>query len=242
MKKAARQRRHKSLYQRRVCARSPAAAPPCGAASKSVVTVMAYGPDEVVEQKLNSVADLDTIPPLIDRFPVTWVNVEGLDDGDVSGATRQYVQAASAGSGRRAQQSPRSKVEQYGDHLFIVARMVEGGEQLESDQLGMFLGKKFLLTFQHLVGDCLNPLRDNIRAGDGLVRNSGPDYLAYAIIDQIVDSYFPILERFGEQIEALEDVIMDRPERGVIRQTHDVKSKLLVLRRASGHFAKRCTS
>jgi magnesium transporter len=126
----------------------------------------------------------------------------------------------------------RSKVEQYGDHLFIVARMVEGQTELETDQLGMFLGKNFVVMFQQTPGDCMDKLRESIRVGRGIIRSSGPDYLAYAVLDAIIDSYFPILERFGEEIEALEDEIMGKPDHGIIGRTHAVKSKLLILRRA----------
>lgn len=126
----------------------------------------------------------------------------------------------------------RPKVEQYSDNLFIVARMIERGEQFETDQLGMFLGKDFVITFQHLHGDCLDPLRQRIRTGRGIIRTAGPDYLAYSVLDGVVDSYFPILESFGEEIESLEDATMLRPDRTIISRTHNVKAKLLVLRRA----------
>jgi magnesium transporter len=233
MKKVTRHRRRKSLFQRRAGAdAAPGTLRIDPAAPKPVVTMMAYGPQDIVEQKLPTLADLDKIQPAVDKFPVTWVNVEGLGDAAVIERIGKIFGLHPLALEDVLNNHQRSKVEQYGDHLFIVARMIEGGEQLETDQLGMFLGKRFLITFQHLAGDCLDPLRDNIRKGRGIIRGEGPDYLAYAVIDHIVDSYFPILERFGEQIEALEDVIMDRPERGVIRQTHSVKSKLLVLRRA----------
>jgi magnesium transporter len=126
----------------------------------------------------------------------------------------------------------RSKVEQYGEHLFIVARMLEGADKLESDQLGMFLGKRFLVTFQHTRGDCLDPLRERIRRGRGILRTCGPDYLAYAVLDAVVDSYFPILEIFGEQIETLEDAVIDSADGELIARIHDLKAKLLVVRRA----------
>ncbi len=126
----------------------------------------------------------------------------------------------------------RSKVELYGDHLFIVARMLEGGTALVTDQLGMFLGKSFVITFQHLKGDCFDPLRERIRRERGIVRTSGPDYLAYAILDGVVDSYFPICEGFGDRIETLEEEIIRQVDGDIVSRIHAVKSKLLILRKS----------
>jgi magnesium transporter len=116
--------------------------------------------------------------------------------------------------------------------LFIVARLLEGGTRLENDQLGMFLGRRFVVTFQHRPGDCLDPVRERIRKGRGVSRKLGPDYLAYAVLDSVVDSYFPILEEFGEQIESLEDAITAGAGPVIVSRIHDVKAKLLSMRRA----------
>lgn len=201
-------------------------------APKPVVTLIAYGPQQLVEQKLETPADLDTIPQFLDKFPVTWINVDGLGDSDLVARLGKTFGLHPLALEDVMNMHQRSKVEQYGDHLFIVARMVEGEARCETDQLGMFLGSRYVLTFQHLPGDCFDPLRLRIREGRGVIRTSGPDYLAYGVLDSIVDSYFPILERFGEEIDALEDEIMGKPSRDIISRAHSVKSKLLVLRRA----------
>jgi magnesium transporter len=201
-------------------------------APKPVVTLIAYGPQQVIEQKLDKPADFDRIPQIVEQYPVTWINVDGLGDADVVARLGKIFGLHPLALEDVMNTHQRSKVEQYGDHLFIVARMIEGEEQCEADQLGMFLGNRFLVTFQHRPGDCFDPLRERIRVGRGIIRTSGPDYLAYGVLDGIVDSYFPILERFGEEIDTLEDEIMGKPDRGIITRIHDVKSKLLLLRRA----------
>lgn len=230
---ANRHRRRKSPFRRR----SPPGADAGTlmvdpSARKPIVSLIAYDEKDIVEQKLNEPADFDKLSQLLERFPVVWINVDGLGDADVIARLGKIFGLHPLALEDVVNTHQRSKVEQYGDHLFIVARMIETGPVLETDQLGMFLGKKFVVTFQHLPGDCLDPLRARIRAGRGIIRTSGPDYLAYAILDGVVDSYFPILETFGEEIETLEDEIMGKPNRGVIRHAHNVKSKLLVLRRA----------
>jgi magnesium transporter len=96
----------------------------------------------------------------------------------------------------------------------------------------MFLGKRFVVTFQHSLGDCFDPLRERIRQAQATVRQAGPDYLAYALLDAVVDAYFPALEKFDDEVRSLEDTIISSPDDGLISRIHDVRNKLLVLRRA----------
>jgi magnesium transporter len=126
----------------------------------------------------------------------------------------------------------RAKVEEYGDELFIVARMADLGCGAATEQLSMFVGKNYVLTFQEEPGDCWDPVRERIRKGVGRIRGAGPDYLAYALLDASIDAYYPVLEAFGERLDALEDAVLLRPDRGTIDSIHAMKSELLLLRRA----------
>jgi magnesium transporter len=224
---------HKPLFHRRT---PPGAAPGTlvadPTAGKPVVRLMTFDGECCIERELHTQADFDALTSLVQQHAVTWVNVEGLGDAEIVSRLGKVFGLHPLALEDVLNTHQRSKVEQYGDHLFIVARMLEGAEKLESDQLGMFLGKRFLITFQHTVGDCLDPLRERIRRSRGILRTSGPDYLAYAVLDAVVDSYFPILEKFGEQIETLEDAIISNVDGALIAQIHAVKTKLLLVRRA----------
>jgi len=202
------------------------------AAPKPIVRLLAYGPAGCVERELRTIAEVNQIPQFVEQYPVTWINVEGLGDADVVSRIGKIFELHPLALEDVLNTHQRSKVEQYGDTLFIVARVIEGGVRLESDQLGMFLGKRFVVTFQHLIGDCLDPVRDRIRQGRGIIRTSGADYLAYSLLDSVVDSYFPILEAFGEEIESLEEAIISEKDDGIISAIHDVKGKLLLIRRS----------
>ncbi len=229
----ANRRRRKSQFRRRTAPGADAGSLVVDPSEpKPSISLIAYDQNELVERKLTTPADFDALPKLLERLPVVWVNVDGLGDAEVVARLGKLFGLHPLALEDVLNTHQRSKVEQYGSHLFIVARMIESGPEMETDQLGMFLGQRFVVTFQHRPGDCLDPLRERIRAGRGIIRSSGPDYLAYAILDGVVDSYFPILENFGEEIESLEDEIMGKPSRRVIRHAHNVKSKLLVLRRA----------
>ncbi len=233
MSKSRRQRRRSSWFKRRT---QPGAAPGTlvadPTAPKPDVRVMAYGPQGCVDRKLQTPADFDQLPMLVEQYPVTWVNVDGLGDADVVARLGKIFGLHPLALEDTLNNHQRSKVEQYGDHLFIVARVIESGARLESDQMAMFLGKRFVVTFQQLPGDCLDPLRERIRNDRGIVRASGPDYLAYAVLDAVVDSYFPLLEALGEEIESFESAIINADDRDILERIHDVKGKLLILRRA----------
>jgi magnesium transporter len=98
--------------------------------------------------------------------------------------------------------------------------------------VSLVLGRRFLLTFQERLGDVLDPVRERIRQGIGPIRRAGPDYLAYAVIDAVIDGYYPILEQFGERLEALEDDVVLSPTPLLLRRIHHVKRELLDIRRA----------
>lgn len=194
-----------------------------------IVTAMAYGPAEFVEQPVRGTAD---IPPLLARWPVTWINVDGFGDvrfleeiQKIFGLHRLAIEDV-------VNVHQRAKVEPYGETLFIVCRMVLSNPELTTEQVSLFLGKGFVLTFQERQGDCFDPVRDRIRKGQGRMRGAGPDYLAYALLDALTDHIFPIMESMGERLDQLEDEVMERPEPETVRLVHGLRRDLLLLRRS----------
>jgi magnesium transporter len=126
----------------------------------------------------------------------------------------------------------RAKIEDYDTRLFVVTRMLEPNEEAKTEQLSIFLGEGFVVTFQEHPGDCLDLIRKRIREGLGRVRKMGADYLAYCIIDAVVDAYFPYLDEFSETIETLEEDALYHPSPEIAARIHEAKRNLLVLRRA----------
>jgi magnesium transporter len=227
---ASRRKRRKAWARRSAPGAPPGTLLPDPEAPPPVIRVIAYGPDACTEQTVESPA---LVRAFLQAWPVTWVNVEGLGDatvirqlGDLFGLHRLALEDV-------INVHQRAKVEQYGDHHFIVTRMVRLGERLETEQVSLFLGRNFVLTFQEgLPGDCLEPVRDRLRQGHGRIREAGADYLAYALLDAVIDSYFPVLEEYGERLETLEQELITRPVPGLIPPIHDIKRALLALRRA----------
>ncbi|KAA0217839.1 magnesium and cobalt transport protein CorA [bacterium] len=226
-----RRRARETEFRRRT---APGAAPGTVAvdpdAPKSVLTLMAFGPERFEERRIEQVHELKAF---CDAWPVVWVNVDGLGDAGVISQLGEMFHLHRLALEDVVNVHQRAKVETYGDQVFIVGRMVElDHHRVGGDQLSLFVGPRFVLSFQERSGDCFDPVRDQIRKARGRVRQSGPDFLAYLLVDAVVDHYFPVLERFGEIIEELEDSVVENPERGLIGRIHESKRDLLTLRRA----------
>ncbi|HKY33822.1 MAG TPA: magnesium/cobalt transporter CorA [Candidatus Polarisedimenticolia bacterium] len=165
------------------------------------------------------------------RPGVLWIDVQGLGDLELLHGLGEIFSLHPLALEDVVSLSQRPKMEDYDSHLYLIARMPELSGGL-TDQTSLFVGPRFALTFQERYGDCLGPVRDRLRRGKGQIRRSGPDYLAYAILDAIVDGYFPVLESLGETLEDLEDEVSERPSRSSLARIHGVRRDLLALRRA----------
>ncbi|MBW3542447.1 MAG: magnesium/cobalt transporter CorA [Planctomycetes bacterium] len=196
---------------------------------KPVVHIIAYGPEQFEERDLEN---LDELPALLERFAVTWIDVSGLGDADIIRGLGEKFGLHPLALEDVVNVHQRAKVEEYDERLFIVARMVAIEERVETEQISMFLGKNFVLTFQERPGDCLEPVRARVRKARSGIRADGIDYLAYALIDAIVDGYFPVLEEFGGRVDALEDDVARRETEDVVARIHQLRSDLLVVRRS----------
>lgn len=230
---------HRSRTKRRrdrISRRTPPGAPPGmlvtdPAAPAPEATLIAYGPDRLEEVPLRSPADVCLV---LKEWPVTWVNVDGLGDagrieqiGTLFGLHRLALEDV-----LNVHQRP--KVEGYGTYLFIVVRMPMPGEaEFRTEQLSLFVGENYVLSFQeHPGGDVLEHLRHRIRTNSGRIRVAGPAYLAYAIVDAVVDAYYPVLERFGERLDTIEELVLTSCTERVVPMLHTTKRDLLALRRA----------
>lgn len=201
----------------------PGAAPPA-------VTAMAYGPHELTEW---AVDDFDMLRQMRGKWPVVWVNVNGVAHAPTLAAVGEIFGLHRLALEDLGDVRQRAKVEAYGDEmLFVIVRMARLAPELDLEQVGVFLGPDFVITFQERPGDVLDPLRQRIRASRGRVRQSGPDYLAYSVIDTIVDHYFPVAEAYADRLDALEEEIVNRPTRDAMTRLHTIKRELMSLRRA----------
>ncbi|MDD9899704.1 MAG: magnesium/cobalt transporter CorA [Alphaproteobacteria bacterium] len=203
-------------------------------APRPVIKIMAYDRDNLVEETLENVAD---IPAYIKKFPVSWIDVTGLGAQDVIESFGTTFDLHILALEDVLNTGNRPKMEAFDSNLFVIARMAHflkgKKDQLELEQVSFFLGKGFVISFQERPGDTLETVRDRIRKNSGArVRLLDADYLLYALIDAIVDGYYPVLERFGDILEDMEDEIVNNPTHDCIRKTHRLKRELQHLRHA----------
>lgn len=190
---------------------------------------MAYDTERLIEREGVST---DELRALKGAAGVLWVNVTGLAGIDLIQRLGDLFDLHDLALEDVINVHQRPKVEEYESNVFIVTRMVQAGARLDTEQVSIFAGPDFVLTFQERPGDCFDPVRDRLRRHRGRIRQSGSDYLAYALIDAVVDAYFPVLEDYGERLEELEDAVVARPAPDMVERIHALKRDLLGLRRA----------
>lgn len=193
------------------------------------LTCFRYGPDFFEEHRDAEAGDLKA---WADGDGLTWINVDGLADielirriGESFGIHRLALEDV-------VNLHQRPKLEEYDGQIFIVTQMLADPADTAAEQLSLFLGPDYVITFQERSGDCLENVRERLRSENGRIRLFGPDYLTYAILDAVIDGYFPALEQHGELIEALENDVIDKPRNAQMRKIHQVKRDLFELRRA----------
>lgn len=194
------------------------------------IHVIRYTPEKVEERDVTTV---DEIAEELAKEGIVWIDVQGLGDEKLIRAIGEQFAIHMLALEDVVNVPQRPKTETYETHQLYISRMFRLGEgnALNSEQVSIFFGKNFVLTFQERYGDVLDPVRRRIRSKKGPMRRSGPDYLAYAIIDTIVDGYFPILELYGEHLEALEGRVVSNATQGMLNRINRIKRNLLLLRR-----------
>jgi magnesium transporter len=202
-------------------------------APQPVIVLIDYSQANAFRQEIE---EPEEIAPHLDTTSVSWVDVKGLGSEEILHRLGQVFNLHPLVLEDVVNVPQRPKVEEHTNQLLLIARMVtlkDDGRSFESEQVSFILGKHYLLTVQEEPRyDCFGPIRERIRTCKGAIRRNGPDYLAYALLDSIIDGFFPVLEIYGEQLEELEDEVVVRPTRQTLQQIHDLKRELLTLRRA----------
>ncbi len=192
--------------------------------------IIAYGPGQsLVRQRI---ADVDQCAEFRSRFPVVWLQVIGLADGTTIRRVGDVFGLHDLAMEDVVNVHQRPKVEAYGDHLFIVMHAARCTHELETDQISFFLGRNFVVSFQERPSDDLVPICARLQRSNGGMEDKGADYLAYALIDTVLDAYFPVVDAYSERIDALDAEIAVIPSSQIMGQLHDLRGDLMVLRRS----------
>ncbi len=195
------------------------------------IHMIRYRADGVEE---GPVTDPETLgPPPAGQPGVIWIDVQGLGDEKILRRLGERFGLHPLALEDMVNAPQRPKIEDYPHQLLLITRMarLEGAFEVDAEQVGLVLGPGYVLSFQERYGDVLDPVRVRLREGLGPMRSSGADYLAYALLDTIVDGYYPVLEHLGEVLARLEEQILTRPGRRTLARLNRLKVVLLGLRR-----------
>lgn len=190
-----------------------------------------YTPEQVEE--FNDVNVAQCTPP--SGPGVTWINVFGIHDVALIGALGERFGIHPLTLEDIVNTAQRPKAEEFDDYFFVVLKMMtynEAHHEIEIETVSMVLGKGFVISFQEREEDAFESARDRIRTAKGRIRKLAADYLAYALMDAVVDAYFVALERIGDHIELIEDEIVADPVPAHMQELHRLKREILFLRKS----------
>lgn len=196
------------------------------------MSMIDYDSESFTERDLISI---DEVFPLKDTSSMTWVNIDGLHDVELMEKIQKNFEIHPLIMEDIMNIHQRPKVDDSDNYIFAVLKMIYfDSEKLEiqSEQVSMILGQKYLLTFQERVGDVFDAVRDRIRKSKGKIRKMGVDYLAYALIDAIIDNYFVVLENVAEKVAELEDLVISNPVPETVHEIQKLRNNMTFLRKS----------
>ncbi len=197
------------------------------------LTIFEYGPDQpATERRAQRLADCIPFDP---QTQVSWLNVDGCHQVEFLEELGRLLDIHPLVLEDILDTDQRPKMEDFEDYLFVELNMLlwnQEGAQVKSEQVSMILGENYLINLQEREKDVFDPVRKRLREGKSRLSKQGADYLAYSLIDAIVDHYFFILENFGEKIEVLEEALIIEPDPQTLQSIHELKRELIFLRKS----------
>ena len=189
--------------------------------------------DETFQEK--EVKTIEECYPFKREPTVTWINIDGLHEVEIIDKIGQQFDIHPLVLEDILHTGQRPKMEDHENYIYIVLKMLfydEQEDEIKDEQLSLIIGSNYIISFQERVGDVFNPARERIRTGRARIRKSGSDYLAYSLIDAVVDNYFIILETIGDEIETLEAELLENPRPATLQAIYALKRKLISLRKS----------
>jgi len=201
-------------------------------AEKVSITVIDYDEARFQEEEIKTVEECF---PFKDKPTVRWINVDGIHQVEVLELLGDCFELHPLVLEDILNTDQRPKLEDFGDYLFVVLKTFyynDQSDEVEPEQISLILGPSLVLSFQERAGDVFDPIRERIRNGKGRIRRMGADYLAYALLDSVVDHYFVVLEQVGEKVEFLEEELVTNPTPETLQTIHSLKRDMIFLRKS----------
>ena len=201
-------------------------------AEKVKITIIDYDPKNYQEKEIE---EIEECFPFKDKSTVTWINIDGLQEVKVVEKIGSHFGIHPLILEDILHTGQRPKAEDLGEYLVIILKMIyhdENEDEIMGEQISLILGHNYVISFQEREGDVFNHIRERIRNAKGRIRRGEADYLAYTLLDAVVDHYFVILEKVGEKIASLEEELVTNPTPGTLQMIHTLKRNLILLRKS----------
>jgi magnesium transporter len=195
-------------------------------------TIIDYDSDNLQETE---VAGVDDCLAYRDKKSVTWINVSGLHDVEIIEKMGEKFNLHPLLMEDIVNTEQRPKLEDYDDYLYVILKMLysEGENHvIQHEQISLIITPSVVISLQEKEGDVFDPVRQRIRKGKGRIRKSGTDYLAYALIDTVVDHYFKVFEEIGEKIEQLQEEVLEQPSPEILQAIQNLKREMIFIRKS----------
>lgn len=193
-----------------------------------ILRVTCYGPDKLVDRPDCTVSQ---IAEMRGKYPIMWIDATGLGDAGLIEQIGKLLGLHPLSLENMVSIPQRSKVEEYPNHLFSVTQIPTFSDCLHMEQVSIFTARDFVLTWRERPGECFDLVRKRLQVTGGVTRSSGVDYLTYAILDAVVDSFFPVLETLGDEIDDLDERVDESSDLGLLARLQGIRYDVRQLRR-----------
>jgi magnesium transporter len=196
------------------------------------ITYLDYDEQNMQEKQ---VASIEECFPFKSTPTVTWINIDGLHDVKLIEKLGRQFEVHPLVLEDILNTGQRPKVEDFDKYIYVVLKMLRYSDEeqgVQAEQVSLVLGPNYVISFQEMVGDIFEHIRDRIRNSKGRIRKMRCDYLMYALLDAVVDGYFGILEKLGERIESMEEELVSSPSEKTLEQIHRLKREMIFLRKS----------
>jgi magnesium transporter len=199
---------------------------------KTRITLIDYNSEKVLERELSNIEECF---PFKKKSTTTWINIDGLHEIGLIEKIGKHFEIHPLVLEDVLNTDQRPKMEDLEKYIFFVIKMLYADNktnEIHSEQVSIILGRNFVISFQESIGDVFESVRGRISSGKTRIRSRGADYLAYALIDAIVDNYFLILERIGEKIETMEIDLVSDPSPKTLQDIYNLKREMIYIRKS----------
>jgi len=196
------------------------------------ITIMDYDQTAFQEKEAEAIEECF---PFKESPTVTWINIDGLHQVDLIETIGTYFDIHALIQEDILHTGQRPKMEDFDNYILVILKMLYYEDEtstVRTEQISIILGSNFVISFQEMTGKVFAPLRKRIQNGKGRIRRMRADYLAYSIIDSVVDNYFILLEKCGERIELLEEELSINPKPETLQAIHQLKQEIIFLRKS----------